>query len=320
RRPSDLARHRDVVGAQPALQRLDHPRVHRQRAAARLRPGEREERRGRVRVPQHLTAEPRLLDPVRDDQLGARRRDADLQTGRAAERGTVEPRAGLLEQDVGRLLREREDEPARVVVRLGEAAQLLRRLARERRDREPAGARRVDPQLDVRPRRGELHRSNGTHATSGTETPCVRGADRRGFHLMRARSVLVALAAVLALPAAAQAVPTLDGRFAVSGTPGRIAAGPDGNVWFTLGGTKELGRITPAGVVTEFDLPKIPTSLTAGPGNKLWLPYTGGVLEWDIASETPTEHPIAQINAAEGIVRDPMSGSFWVVDPSDGGL
>lgn len=40
--------------------------------------------------------------------------------------------------------------------------------------------------------------------------------------------------------------------------PGRaqgIVTGPDGNVWFTQPQDGQIGRITPAGVVTEHDVP-----------------------------------------------------------------
>jgi virginiamycin B lyase len=66
-----------------------------------------------------------------------------------------------------------------------------------------------------------------------------------------------------------------------------ITAGPDGALWFT-GVPGEVGRITTAGEVTEFDLPKIlppaaggpagipgtlvtPQSITAGPDGALWF-------------------------------------------------
>ena len=97
-------RHRDVVRAQEAVERLDHPRVHRQRAAARLGAGERDERGGGVGVPQRLEPEALLVDAVGEDELGARRPDADLQARRAAERGLVQARALLLEDRVGGLL------------------------------------------------------------------------------------------------------------------------------------------------------------------------------------------------------------------------
>ncbi len=50
-----------------------------------------------------------------------------------------------------------------------------------------------------------------------------------------------------------------------SGTPINIAAGPDGNVWYTKGNA--VGRVTPDGDVTEFafrDGPARAVGLTAG--------------------------------------------------------
>jgi virginiamycin B lyase len=43
-----------------------------------------------------------------------------------------------------------------------------------------------------------------------------------------------------------------------------IGAGPDGEVWFAEGGTEKIGRVTPAGVITEIDLPGPPARFTAG--------------------------------------------------------
>jgi streptogramin lyase len=56
-----------------------------------------------------------------------------------------------------------------------------------------------------------------------------------------------------------------------------ITAGPDGNVWFTEPVTGVVGRITPAGQVTEFPTPvRNPGGITAGPDGNLW--FTGGSL------------------------------------------
>ena len=60
--------------------------------------------------------------------------------------------------------------------------------------------------------------------------------------------------------------------------PGRrrpvdIAAGPDGNLWFTESPAK-IGRITTAGVVTEFPIPtaqSLPVGIAAGPDGNLWF-------------------------------------------------
>ena len=55
-------------------------------------------------------------------------------------------------------------------------------------------------------------------------------------------------------------------------SPNSIALGPDGNVWFTE--AAGIGRITPAGAVTEFSL--VPnddpsSTITAGPDGNLWF-------------------------------------------------
>ena len=70
-----------------------------------------------------------------------------------------------------------------------------------------------------------------------------------------------------------------------TGSPINIAVGPDRNIWFTKAG--KLGRVTPDGVITEFDLPTPgsgPTGLTAGSDrrppdhliDKLWFTESAG--------------------------------------------
>ncbi len=64
------------------------------------------------------------------------------------------------------------------------------------------------------------------------------------------------------------AVPTSN-----SGLEG-IAAGPDGNLWFTEYAGNKIGRITPGGTITEFPMPTArsrPEGITAGPDGNLWF-------------------------------------------------
>src|SRR5438445_611851 len=49
--------------------------------------------------------------------------------------------------------------------------------------------------------------------------------------------------------------------------PQGIATGPDGNVWFTEAGAGRIGRMTPAGALTEFNLPSVPPPAGSGPGS-----------------------------------------------------
>lgn len=56
--------------------------------------------------------------------------------------------------------------------------------------------------------------------------------------------------------------------------PNEIAAGPDGNLWFTERTGGIVGRITPDGVVTEFpiaDPDPRPEGIAAGPDGNLWV-------------------------------------------------
>src|SRR5438874_2015727 len=63
-------------------------------------------------------------------------------------------------------------------------------------------------------------------------------------------------------------------------SPAAITAGPDGNVWFTDGGTtKAVGRITPSGTITEFSsglsAGSVLRVIAAGPDGNLWFANAG---------------------------------------------
>jgi len=56
--------------------------------------------------------------------------------------------------------------------------------------------------------------------------------------------------------------------------PAFITAGADGNMWFTQEGSGEIGRITTAGVVSEFKVPGMtpdPDGIAAGPDGNVWF-------------------------------------------------
>jgi virginiamycin B lyase len=58
-------------------------------------------------------------------------------------------------------------------------------------------------------------------------------------------------------------------------SPDQIAAGSDGNMWFVERGVGRVGRITPAGVITEFSAGLSPgfhvAGIAAGPDGNMWL-------------------------------------------------
>jgi streptogramin lyase len=61
-------------------------------------------------------------------------------------------------------------------------------------------------------------------------------------------------------------------------TPDEIAAGPDGNLWFSdVGTTDALGRITPAGQITELNLGVSPKGVAGGPDGNVWFTIPAGI-------------------------------------------
>jgi streptogramin lyase len=62
-----------------------------------------------------------------------------------------------------------------------------------------------------------------------------------------------------------------------SGHLNDIAAGPDGNLWFTDAGQNDIGRITTAGAITKFPVPTPQSGvhgIVAGPDGNLWFAET----------------------------------------------
>ena len=110
-----------------------------------------------------------------------------------------------------------------------------------------------------------------------------------------------------ALPQAAS--PTLFPLTAGS-SPFALCAGPDGNVWFTEGGTNKIGRITPAGVITEFPVPTAganPQYITTGPDGNLWFTENAARVGRITPSGTVTEYAVAIGKTQRGSSPVPMA-------------
>jgi streptogramin lyase len=61
--------------------------------------------------------------------------------------------------------------------------------------------------------------------------------------------------------------------------PSELAAGPDGNIWITAYGRRSIARMTPAGALTEFELPLFrsnPLGIAAGPDGNIWFTEPDG--------------------------------------------
>lgn len=134
------------------------------------------------------------------------------------------------------------------------------------------------------------------------------------------RSFLSALGvALVALPAATSAsvaAPAVDGEFVVSGKPGYIALGPDGNVWAVLSGSaqnNDVARISPAGVVEEFDVPALAgaVGIAAGSDGNLWVTRPAKVARFSPGAPAgATEFAVADLAGPRDITAGP-DGNLW---------
>ena len=64
--------------------------------------------------------------------------------------------------------------------------------------------------------------------------------------------------------------------------PRALAAGPDGNIWFSEYRANRIGRITPRGEITEFALPRPnsgPGDITAGADGAMWFVELSGGMD-----------------------------------------
>lgn len=78
-----------------------------------------------------------------------------------------------------------------------------------------------------------------------------------GIELRRRGGAVLLLAGLASGTLAAQGISEFP--IATPGSqPSSLASGPDGNLWFTEYGTNKIGRITPAGAITEFTIPYSP--------------------------------------------------------------
>ena len=114
----------------------------------------------------------------------------------------------------------------------------------------------------------------------------------------------------------------------VSGTLGNIVVGPDGNLWIGSRGTgpnpSAVLRVTPAGVITPFDLPSGSTAnpdvIAAGPDGNLWL-AGGGALTSVTTAGAFTGYPgiLPAGDTISSIHGDPgAADALWLTDLSAG--
>jgi uncharacterized protein (TIGR03437 family) len=109
------------------------------------------------------------------------------------------------------------------------------------------------------------------------------------------------------------------------GTPGnlRIAAGPDGNIWYTKCCAAKIVRVTLPWLpsllpnLTEFPIPTAnaqPLGITAGPDGALWFTEENGRIGRISTSGKITEYPMPHPASTPGEITAGPDGALWFTD------
>jgi virginiamycin B lyase len=138
-------------------------------------------------------------------------------------------------------------------------------------------------------------------------------------------SALIALGVIAVGPMVAQATALHEFALKPGSDPLGLTSGPDGNLWFTDGGTTHaIGKVTPDGSITEFTsgLTKAgtPFQITEGRDGNLWFTASGAAPNNAIGRVTPaggiTEFgaPVGHPNMAPAELTPGPDGNLWFID------
>jgi streptogramin lyase len=96
--------------------------------------------------------------------------------------------------------------------------------------------------------------------------------------------------------------------------PYSITAGPDGNLWFTEQRDRNVGRITPAGVITEFHVGDIPSGIAAGPDGNLWFTQGVGLIGRITPTGVLTQFRLPKLATEPGRIVAGPDGNLWFTE------
>ncbi len=102
--------------------------------------------------------------------------------------------------------------------------------------------------------------------------------------------------------------------------PESIALGPDGALWFTETAGNKIGRITTAGVITEYPLPfgaqaGSPWAIIIGPDGAMWFTeYTGNKIGRITAAGVLTEYPVPTPSSTPSGIASGPDGAIWFTE------
>jgi streptogramin lyase len=133
-----------------------------------------------------------------------------------------------------------------------------------------------------------------------------------GAHLrLKLNGALLAISLASAAQAKTRAFPIPTGSQPIS-----ITLGPDGNLWFTLQNSSQVARITPEGVITEFQTPtfSFPIDITPGPDGNVWFSEgASGRIGFITPGGRITEIEFSNFDASSGIAAG-SDGNIWFTD------
>ncbi len=105
-------------------------------------------------------------------------------------------------------------------------------------------------------------------------------------------------------------VPTKPGSFPLS-----AVTGPDGALWFVQRNSNTVGRMTTAGVVTEYAIPTVdsgPNQITLGPDGALWFTESAGNNIGRITTTGSfTEYPLPEVGSQPNPIVTGSDGNLW---------
>lgn len=159
------------------------------------------------------------------------------------------------------------------------------------------------------------------------QSSAANGSQPTGRHMRRGAIALVCVAIAAFAPVNASAAPaTPAGTFATfdlgsAGYGGNaIAAGPDGNMWFTNNANNSIGVITPKGSVKYFPVPTDASqtsgpglfALAAGPDGNMWFTgYYANVIGKVTPSGAVTLYPVPLPNSHPYGITPGVDGNLW---------
>lgn len=106
--------------------------------------------------------------------------------------------------------------------------------------------------------------------------------------------------------------------------PEVITKGPDGNLWFTEFYAEQVARITPSGVITQFNLPGLNGSsegITTGPDGNLWIAEASANAIGRLTTKgVLTDFQINGLNPSPRNITAGPDGNLWFAEFYDGYL